>query len=251
MVTNHKRTKNAQIKDRTVAIIPAAGSGIRMGSGQAKQFIELDGRPLLALALQPFQDCHAVDAIILVVPAEDIDFCRREIVERFGLEKVWRVVCGGKRRQDSVRLGLEATEKKYGSVLIHDGARPLLDEAFIERIISAGRAHRAVIAALPAKETVKAVNRSREVMRTLVREEVWLVQTPQVFRYKDIAAAHQKAYREGWEEATDDSLLVEKLGIPVKVIEGSEKNIKVTTPHDLELVQFLLDHQNGQLDRRH
>ena len=84
-----------------------------------------------------------------------------------------------------------------------------------------------------------------------MREEIWLVQTPQVFRYKDIAAAHEKAYREGWEEATDDSFLVERLGISVKVIEGSEKNIKVTTPHDLELVRFLLDHQKRRLDRRH
>jgi len=229
-------------KGRAVAVIPAAGAGIRMGREPAKQFVELDNRPLLAVTLQPFQDCPAVDAIVLVVPGHDVDFCKRKIVEKFGLEKVQSVVSGGKRRQDSVRLGLEAIGSACGLVVIHDGARPLVDRTFIQKVVSAGRAHRAVITALPAKETVKSVNRHREVMRTIKRQEVWLVQTPQVFRYEDIATAHLKAYREGWDEATDDSSLIEKLGIPVTVIEGSERNIKVTTPYDLELARFLLSH---------
>ena len=248
MSSGYEKKELPPNKGRTVAIIPAAGSGIRMGSEQAKQFVELDNKPLLAVTLQPFQDCPAVDAIILVVPRRDVDFCQRKIVERFGLEKVKKVISGGKRRQGSVRLGLEATGRKYGLVVIHDGVRPLVDRAFIERVVSAGRAHRAVIAALPAKETVKSVNRHQGVTRTIKREEVWLVQTPQVFRYEDIAAAHLKAYRDGWDESTDDSLLLEKLGIPVTVIEGSERNIKVTTPHDLELARFLLTHSSGSGD---
>ncbi|MBW2358457.1 MAG: 2-C-methyl-D-erythritol 4-phosphate cytidylyltransferase [Deltaproteobacteria bacterium] len=200
---------------RTVAIIPAAGSGIRMGSGRAKQFLDLDGRPLLAVTLKSFQLCREVDAIILVVHSREVDYCRKKIVERFGLDKVIKVVPGGKRRQDSVRLGVEATNGDYGLVLIHDGVRPMIDEEFIEQVIAAAMTHRAVITGLPARETVKEIDRTNQVIKTYDRKIVWLVQT-------------------------DDSLLVERLGIPVNVIEGSENNIKITTPHDLEMAKFLL-----------
>ncbi len=213
-----------------------------MESDRAKQFLDLDGVPLLAVTLKPFQSCPDVHAIILVVPSADVDLCRKEIVERFKLDKVTKVVPGGKRRQDSVRLGLEATEGGYGLVLIHDGVRPMIGEELIERIVAEARTNRAVITALPVKETIKEVNNHREVIKTYDRQRVWLVQTPQVFRYKDILAAHQEALREEWEEASDDSLLVERMGISVKVVEGSEKNIKVTTPHDLEVARFLLNH---------
>ena len=223
-----------------VAVITAAGSGTRMASEQAKQFLDLDGRPLLAATLKPFQKCRAVDAMILVVPSEDVDFCRKEIVTAFEFDKVKKVVPGGERRQDSVRAGIEATNAEYDLILIHDGVRPLIDEALIERVVKKAKNHRAVITALPAKETVKEVTGLGEVVKTYDRNRVWLVQTPQAFRYKDIAAAHHKALVEKWEEATDDSFLVEKLGIPVNVIEGSEKNIKVTTPNDMELARFFL-----------
>ena len=151
-----------------------------------------------------------------------------------------KIVPGGKRRQDSVRLGLEATEGKYDLVLIHDGVRPLIEKGLIERVIEEAMVNRAVITALRAKETVKEVNNIRQVVKTFDRERVWMVQTPQAFRYQDILKAHQKALEEEWEEATDDALLIERSGITVKVVEGSEKNIKVTTPHDLELARFLL-----------
>jgi 2-C-methyl-D-erythritol 4-phosphate cytidylyltransferase len=225
---------------KTVAIIPAAGSGIRMETKRAKQFLSLEEKPILALALEPFQECTGVAAVILVVPQDDVEYCQKEIVERFGLTKVKKIVPGGKRRQDSVRLGLEATEGRYDLVLIHDGVRPLIEKEVIERVIEEAMTHRAVITALPAKETVKEVNDLRHVVKTYDRERVWMVQTPQAFRYQDILKAHHKALEEGWEEATDDALLVEKSGVTVKVVEGSEKNIKVTTPHDLELAQFLL-----------
>jgi len=224
---------------KTVAIIPAAGSGIRMESKRAKQFLSLDGKPILALTLEPFQE-STVDAIILVVPLDDLEYCKKEIVERFGFTKVKKIVPGGKWRQDSVRFGLEATEGKYDLVLIHDGVRPLIKKRLIERVIKEAITNRAVITALPAKETVKEVNELRDVVKTYDRERVWMVQTPQAFRYQDILNAHHKALKEGWEEATDDALLVEKSGITVKVVEGSEKNIKVTTPDDLELARLLL-----------
>ena len=120
---------------KTVALIPAAGSGIRMKSKRAKQFLLLEGRPILAVTLEPFQECRDVAAVILVVPPDEVEYCKEEIVERFGLTKVERIVPGGKRRQDSVRLGLEATEGKYDLVLIHDGVRPLIEKWLLERVI--------------------------------------------------------------------------------------------------------------------
>jgi 2-C-methyl-D-erythritol 4-phosphate cytidylyltransferase len=224
----------------SVAIIPAAGSGTRMGSQRPKQFLDLCGRSMLVETLQPFQDCQQVAAIILVVPPEEVDYCKREIVDRFAFHKVWKVVPGGKRRQDSVRKGIEATDGQYDLVVIHDGVRPFVDQDLINRLITAAKGHRAVIAGMPPKETVKEANRVDEVVRTHNRRRIWLVQTPQVFRYPDIREAHLRALDEGWEEATDDAVLVERLGIPVKVVAGSERNIKVTTPYDLELARFLL-----------
>lgn len=232
-------------RTKTIAIIPAAGSGVRMGSDRAKQFLDFDGEPLLALTLKPLQQCRAIHAIIVVVPSKDVDYCRKEIVEKFRLTKVEKVVAGGMRRQDSVRLGLEAVAEDYGLVLIHDGVRPIITENAIERIINSAKTHRAVITGLPARETVKEVDSSHEVVTTYDRERIWLIQTPQVFYYEDILAAHQRAFREGWDEATDDSVLIERMGIPINVIEGSEKNIKVTTPNDLELARFLLLSLNG------
>ena len=228
-----------------VAVIPAAGAGVRMGSGRAKQFLELDGRPLLAITLERFQAAESVESIILVVPAGEIDFCRREVVARFNLDKVEKVVAGGERRQDSVRWGIEATEGRFDLILIHDGVRPLVQSDLIERVIEAGRKHGAAIAALPSKDTVKEVDSEGIVMRTYDRHRVWLVQTPQVFRHEDIRAAHQKAVQEGWAGLTDDALLAERIGIPVAVVEGSEDNIKITTPFDLELAAFLLRRRAG------
>ncbi|MBU1904433.1 MAG: 2-C-methyl-D-erythritol 4-phosphate cytidylyltransferase [Proteobacteria bacterium] len=225
---------------KTVAVIPAAGSGIRMQSDRAKQFLNIEERPLLAVTLTPFQDCREVEAIVLVVPSDDVKYCREEIVRRFGFTKVQKVIAGGERRQDSVRFGLEATEGKYDIVLIHDGVRPVIEKGLLRTVIKAAMTHRAVITALPAKETVKEVNDRHEVVRTYERQRVWMVQTPQAFHYQDILKAHRQAIEEGWEEATDDARLMERLGIPVKVVEGSERNIKVTTPYDLELARFLL-----------
>jgi 2-C-methyl-D-erythritol 4-phosphate cytidylyltransferase len=225
---------------KTIAIIPAAGAGVRMQRNLPKQFLDLDGRPVLVRTLEVFQACPAIDSIILITPEQDVEYARKEIVHTYGLKKVEKVVAGGERRQDSVRLGLEACEGHDDLVLIHDGVRPLVPADLVVRVIDAARENRAVITALPAKETVKEVNEKALVVKTYDRQKVWLVQTPQVFQYKDILTAHQRALRENWEEITDDALLMEKAGIPVKVIVGSEENIKVTTPRDMELARFLL-----------
>ncbi len=228
---------------KTVAIIPAAGAGARMGKGRPKQFMELNGKPLLTLTLKVFQEAKVIDSIIPVVSSEDIEYCRREIVERFRLDKVEKVVRGGDRRQDSVRLGIEASEGAWEIVMIHDGVRPLIQPSLIDKVAAEARVARAVITAMPAKDTVKRVDNEGLVERTYERKRIWLVQTPQAFRYEDIHRAHQQAFRENWEEMTDDALLMERMEIPVKVIKGSENNIKITTPHDLELARCLIDKQ--------
>ena len=225
---------------RTAAIIPAAGAGVRMGADNAKQFLDIQGRPVLALTLEKFDKSLMIDSVFLVVPAKDMDYCRKEIVEKFQIRKVAKILAGGKRRQDSVRLGLEATRGEFQRILVHDGVRPFVDLISIERIIEASDENRAVILGLPARETVKEVDSDGLVVRTHDRNSLRLIQTPQVFRYEDIMAAHTKALNEGWEEVTDDSLLVERMGIPVKVIPGTEDNLKITTPRDLESARAML-----------
>jgi 2-C-methyl-D-erythritol 4-phosphate cytidylyltransferase len=211
-----------------------------MGSGKAKQFLDLDGDPILAVTLRPFQQCTAVQSVILVVPEAEVESCKEGIVGEYGFTKVEQILAGGPRRQDSVRIGIEASMGNYELVLIHDGVRPIIGLDLIARVVEAARTYRAVTTALPSKETVKEVDGKGIISRTRERKRIWLAQTPQIFRYGDILKAHRRAAREAWEDATDDAFLLEKMGIPVKVMEGSEDNIKVTTPHDLELARALL-----------
>jgi 2-C-methyl-D-erythritol 4-phosphate cytidylyltransferase len=239
-LTSLERGRDLSQTTRVAAVIPAAGAGLRMGGNRPKQFLDLGGKPLLAVTVEAFERCGLIDAIILVVPRETVTWCLEEIVKPFKMSKVVEIIPGGERRQDSVRLGLEASGGGFDLALIHDGARPVVDERLIARVVSAGRTHPAVIAALPSLDTVKEVGVEGLVVRTYERKRVWLVQTPQVFRHELLLAAHQRARREGWAEATDDSLLMERLGIPVRVVEGSATNIKVTTPHDLKLARFFL-----------
>jgi 2-C-methyl-D-erythritol 4-phosphate cytidylyltransferase len=225
---------------RVTAVIPAAGSGIRMGLEEAKQYLELGGKPLLAHTLRTFQASHLVDEIIIVVPEKDVDYCLQQIVQRYQLSKVHRVISGGERRQDSVRNGIEAVADNCRWVLVHDGVRPFVSIELIEKVVKAARRFRAVITGLPVNETIKQAGSKGNVLRTIERRDLWLMQTPQIFRREDIHLAHQEALRRGWTEATDDAFLVEKMGISVKIIEGEERNIKITTPHDLQVARFLL-----------
>ncbi len=230
--------------EKTVAVIPAAGMGLRMGGSEAKQFLELEGKPILALTLEKFQNCPSIESIVLVAPPGQLELCQRKIIEQYGLNKVNKVIAGGERRQDSVRLGIEASGGEYEFVLIHDGVRPFVDSVLIERAVSAAIKDRAVITGLPVKDTVKKIGENGFVLRTYKRELMWVVQTPQVFRYEDILKAHRMAIEEGWDEATDDASLIERMGIPVKVIRGSEFNIKVTTRGDMEFAVYLMKISN-------
>lgn len=228
---------------KTVAIIPAAGFGLRMGGNRPKQYLELAGRPILALTLEKFNSCPLIGSVILVVPVNDIEFCMKEIVEKYHLHKVDKVIAGGEKRQDSVRLGVEASNGEFEIVIIHDGVRPFVQTDLIEKSIKAMEKERAVITATPAKDTAKKIGEGGIVLKTYERKLLWLVQTPQVFRYEDIRKAHKKAILEGWDEVTDDALLLEKMGVPVKVIMGSESNIKITTPYDMELAKVLVNRE--------
>ena len=217
---------------------------MRMGGGTAKQFLELNGRPILALTLERFQTCGAVDDIILVVPSDDVKFCKTKIIDEYGFDKVTSVIAGAERRQDSVRLGVEASGGEYGLVVIHDGVRPFIETGLIERAVLAAMKDRAIITGLPAKDKVKKADEGGFILETFERKTLWLVQTPQVFRYEDIIAAHRRALLEQWDDVTDDASLIEKMGIPVKIILGSEYNIKVTTPQDMEFARYLLARSN-------
>ncbi len=211
-----------------------------MGLSRPKQFVELCGRPLLAVTLSHFQRCHFIDGIVVVTSQDDVDYCIREIVDGYKLSKVLKVIAGGERRQDSVRKGVEAITGSCRWAVIHDGVRPLVTKELLERVIKAARKFRAVITGLPIKETVKEIDRQGRVLGSIDRRNLWLIQTPQIFRWQDIYLAHQEALKQGWEGATDDAFLIEKMGIPVRIVEGEERNIKVTTPGDLELARFLI-----------
>ncbi len=234
---DNKKTKNIPLT--SAAIIPAAGAGIRMKAGMAKQYLSINDSPILALTLEKFQNCPAIDSIILVVPEKDISYCKDEIVLKFGFDKVEKIVMGGEQRHDSVRLGIEATNGRYDLICIHDGVRPFIKSAFIEKMLKLAYKERAVIAAIPSKDTVKEVGEAGFVKKTYNRDLVWLVQTPQIFRYKDISEAHKLANEQEWNNITDDAFLLEKMGVQVKVITGSENNIKITTPGDLEISKYI------------
>ena len=231
------------MKNKKIAVIPAAGMGIRMGVSVPKQFLLIQDIPILALTLMVFQESDHIDHIIVTVPKDEIKRCEQDIIEKYNITKTYKVVAGGKSRQDSVRLGLYAAQQIANDndlVLIHDGVRPFINEGLITNLIEEAQSHKAVVVGIPAKDTVKEVDENGYVVNTLRRESLWLIQTPQVFRFKDILYAHKKAYSESWKGITDDAMLLERLGLSVKVIMGSEDNIKITTPSDLKLAEFLL-----------
>ena len=223
-----------------VAVIPAAGLGIRMGGNTPKQYLSLGGMPLLVYSLKVFQHLEFIREVILSVPASDVDYCWREIVKPFGLEKVTQVVAGGSRRQDSVRNGLEAISDQPDGVLVHDGVRPFIDQQIVRNVIDCAGQTGAAVVAMPIHDTVKRVNHSGIIQETLKREELWQIQTPQVFRYDWLVEAHNQAELHQW-DVTDDAALIERMGYPVSVVEGSCFNIKMTKPDDLVLGEAILE----------
>ena len=225
--------------NQVIALVPAAGRGLRMGGAIPKQFLALGGEPLIIQSLLALQAAAVVDQIILAVPSADIDYCQREIVAKHRFTKVTKVVAGGTERQDSVRHALAEVPSGTEIVLVHDAVRPFLTQGMIDEVVAAARKHGAAIIALPMRDTVKQVGPDRMIEQTVDRAPLWLAQTPQAFRRDWIEEAHRKAQAEGV-RATDDAFLVEWLGHAVAVVEGSGENIKVTRPEDLVIGEAIL-----------
>ncbi len=224
-------------KDRVAAIVLAGGSGSRMGADCKKQYMILGEYPLLYYSLKAFQD-SPVDEIILV--ANEEAYCRKEIIEKYAISKVKKIVPGGEERYISVYNGLlEAKGCDY--VLIHDGARPFLTQDIIGRCISQVKTVQACVVGMPVKDTIKIVDKEGYAKLTPDRNTIYMVQTPQAFSYSLILRAYEKVIKEQVAGITDDAMVVEYLQEKkVKLIEGSYQNIKITTPEDLLIARAFL-----------
>jgi 2-C-methyl-D-erythritol 4-phosphate cytidylyltransferase len=244
--------RGSQKKVRIVAVVPAAGVGQRFGPGTSKQLLSLGGKPLVVRPLEVLQSVPEIVEIIPVLRVQDMELVR-QMFEEYGLSKIKKIAVGGKERQDSVYHGLKLAGKA-DFVLIHDGVRPLIDRGLIERAIEALIAGSApfadgggesilsgldgVVVGVPVKDTIKEAE-DGTVKRTLKRSALWAIQTPQLFPYRRLLSVYEKAMQEGF-YSTDDSALVEHYGGKIGVVMGSYSNLKVTTPEDLYMAEFLL-----------
>ena len=220
---------------KTQVIIVAAGTGSRLKSKIPKALVLLKRKPLVAWCLGIFDKCSLIDGIVLVGHKSYLKEFKK-IAEDF--PKVNAVVAGGAKRADSVLEGIAAVDQDTAIVLVHDAARPLIDDASIKRLMQVLKNYKAAILAIPVKPTIKKVNvQNMCVQETLPRHLLWEVQTPQGFDKQVLVKAHQQKIKE---EATDDAMLVEKLGVMVKVVMGHPRNIKVTTAEDLKIAEGLL-----------
>jgi len=224
---------------RTCAIILAAGRGKRMGASINKQYLNIKDRPVLYYTLNAFSKCKLIDEIIIVTSEQEIDFCRNEVVGKYGIGKVSKIVAGGAERQDSVYNGLMAAEG-VDIVLIHDGARPFVDNTIIENGIKHASVHGACTCGVSPKDTIKIKDEEGFSVETPDRNKLFAVQTPQCFNYDLIFHCHKKLQLEG-AAVTDDTMVVERYGHRVYLYEGSYNNIKITTPEDLVVGEKILD----------
>ena len=255
------------MNEKISAIIVAAGTGKRMNSTVKKQYMEIASQPVLSLTLKAFEESD-VDEIVVVTGEDEIPYVREQIVERYCFKKVVAICPGGKERCDSVYEGLkeilkrESADALDGYVLIHDGVRPLITPELINSCIESVRKYDACIPGVPEKDTVKEADENMDVLRTPDRKKMYRIQTPQCFSLSLIKEAFEKYYNLNSAEdgdgqdgsnanckndsrsITDDAMLVEKYtGHKVKIIEGDYKNIKITTPDDLEIAEYYLSHK--------
>jgi 2-C-methyl-D-erythritol 4-phosphate cytidylyltransferase/2-C-methyl-D-erythritol 2,4-cyclodiphosphate synthase len=224
---------------KVAAIIPAAGSGVRMGLATPKQFFELDGTPILIHTLQVFQQVESIGHIIVVVPQESCAWVEEQ-VQKFHISKIFKVIAGGKHRQDSVLAGLEALPPEVELVLVHDGVRPFVPVSVIDNCLQEAEAEGAAMAAIPVKDTLKAVSTEKEIEQTIDRSGIWQAQTPQASDISLLKRAFAEAAKHKYFIATDEAALLERINVPVMVVEGSEKNIKITRPEDIILAKAIL-----------
>lgn len=228
-------------KQKYTAIVLAAGSGKRMNSKVHKQYLIIQDRPVLYYSLKAFED-SAVDEIVLVVGKGEEKFCRKEIVDKYGISKVKAIVEGGKERYHSVFEGLKQTsDADY--VLIHDGARPFVNQDIIRRCMQEVQKYQACVVGMPVKDTIKIADEEGYAKQTPDRKNVWMIQTPQTFSYALIYEAYEEMLKTEDTAITDDAMVLERIkGKKSKLIEGSYRNIKITTPEDLLIANVYLQH---------
>ncbi len=233
---------------RTAAVVLAAGSGKRMESSTKKQYMLIAGKPVIYYSLKTFQESF-VDEIVLVVSPGDAMYCKKEIVEKYGFSKVQHIVEGGKERYHSVAIGLDSISS-CDFVFIHDGARPVVTEDILERALCCVREYEACVVGMPVKDTIKIADREGNIASTPERKLVWTIQTPQAFALPLIKGAYQNLLQKEKEllkagiSVTDDAMVIETLtGHPVRLVEGSYENIKITTPEDIQIAEHLLLHK--------
>ena len=222
---------------KVCAIIPAGGQGTRMGGTVPKQFQALRGKPILHYTLRTFQESGLIDSLILVVPEKELENARTDWLERPPVVK--QVVVGGEKRQDSVFNGYQALPTDTDIVLVHDGVRPFLSREMIQETIHTAGKFGAAITAIPVHDTLKQVDDSGLVQRTVEREGLWRVQTPQAFRYDLLGEAFRNAQADSF-YGTDEAALIEHLGQEVRVVDGSEWNLKITRQEDLVLGESIV-----------
>ncbi len=221
------------------AIVLSAGSGKRMGTKVHKQYLLMGGKPVIYYSLRAFEDSPRIDEIILVCGAGEEEYCRQEIIEKYGIFKARKIISGGAERYNSVWNGLKET--KDGYVYIHDGARPFVDGDMIERAYKCVSEHHACVAGMPSKDTVKIADADNIVTQTPARSNVWIVQTPQVFDTELIKQAYAMLMEKEEIRVTDDAMAAEQMpGVSVRLFYGSYENIKITTPEDLEIAEVFL-----------
>jgi 2-C-methyl-D-erythritol 4-phosphate cytidylyltransferase len=236
-------------KKKCTAIVLAGGQGKRMGTSTAKQYLLIREKPVLYYSLAVFEQAELIDDIILVVGKDQEEYCRQEIVEKYHIHKVKAITEGGAERYHSVWAGLRLLEEDLSKqiVFIHDGARPFVTEEILERVYEQALKNRACVVGMPVKDTMKIASESGWVQATPKRKLVWQVQTPQVFAadlivpaYRELIEREQELLSQGL-EITDDAMVVETIGgCPVKLVEGSYQNIKITTPEDLEIAEIFI-----------
>ncbi|MDH4100885.1 MAG: 2-C-methyl-D-erythritol 4-phosphate cytidylyltransferase [Nitrospirota bacterium] len=229
---------------KVVALVPAAGIGVRMGHAVRKQFLELQGLPILVWTLRRLAACEPIEEVIPIVSADMVEYCAEEIVDRYEIHKVKRIVVGGHERQESVWNGLHKVGEEYRYVMVHDGVRPFVSDKLLLAALREAGKHDGVVVGYPVKDTMKDVDKTGFVEKTLRRNHMWAIQTPQIFRREVIWDAYMRA-SEAKVVATDDAALVEWAGYKVKVLEGEHENIKITTPFDLVMGEAILASRKG------
>ena len=231
--------KWTQANQKICALIPAAGSGSRMRSSVKKPYLNLGDKPILAHTIGAFDRNPVIDTIDVIVDASNLEMCQSTVIAPNGFHKVRDLVVGGQTRQASVFNGLQSLPIDADCIIVHDGARPFVTDEIIFACVEAAYEYGAAVVAVPVKDTIKVANADGFIVDTPDRDKLWAVQTPQAFRASALLDAHANAQRKGI-TATDDAMLVEKLGFKVKIVSGSESNLKITTQEDLIIAEALM-----------